>query len=37
MNAVRDVVAIVGSLRRESLNRKMAMALRAMAAVSFSD
>src|SRR3954470_2405633 len=31
INAVRDVVAIVGSLRRESLNRKMAMALRAMA------
>jgi len=31
MSEVRDVVAIVGSLRRESLNRKMAMALRAMA------
>jgi len=31
MSEVRDVVAMVGSLRRESLNRKMAMALRAMA------
>jgi chromate reductase len=31
MNAVRDVVVLVGSLRKESLNRKMAIALRAMA------
>jgi len=31
MSEVRDVVALVGSLRKESLNRKMAMALRAMA------
>jgi len=31
MNAVRDVAVIVGSLRKESLNRKMALALRAMA------
>ena len=31
MNAVRDVVVLVGSLRKESLNRKMANALRAMA------
>ena len=29
MNTVRDVVVMVGSLRKESLNRKMAMALRA--------
>jgi chromate reductase len=31
MNAVRDVVVLVGSLRKESLNRKMAMALQAIA------
>ena len=31
MNAGRDVAVIVGSLRKESLNRKMAVALRAMA------
>src|SRR4051812_39470794 len=31
MAAVLDVVVLVGSLRKESLNRKMAMALRAMA------
>ena len=34
MNTVRDVVVIVGSLRKESLNRKMAKALRAMAPAS---
>ena len=34
MNTVRDVVVIVGSLRKESLNRKMAMVLRAMAPAS---
>jgi chromate reductase len=31
MNEIRDVVALVGSLRKESLNRKMAVALLAMA------
>jgi chromate reductase len=31
MDAARDVVVLVGSLRKGSLNRKMAMALRAMA------
>jgi chromate reductase len=31
MNAVRDIVVLVGSLRKESLNRKMATALRAIA------
>jgi chromate reductase len=31
MNEVRDVVVLVGSLRKESLNRKMASALCAMA------
>ena len=34
MNTVRDVAVIVGSLRKESLNRKMAKALRAMAPAS---
>ena len=34
MNAVRDVVVVVGSLRKESLNRKVAMALRARAPAS---
>jgi len=34
MNTVRDVVVIVGSLRKESLNRKMAKALRTMAPAS---
>ena len=34
MNAVRDVVVIVGSLRKESLNRKMAKALGALAPAS---
>ncbi len=31
MDAARDVVVLVGSLRKESLNRKMALALRTMA------
>jgi len=34
MNTLRDVVVIVGSLRKESLNRKMAKALRTMTPAS---